>query len=445
MGGSEEQYRAASRFRDNYVDPERNNRTYLDLQNQGFQNTAANIDRMGDLRAKSEETIPGALVNAFESFKGGQDRARKQAEENQVMEQRQGMMTHQNYVNQGMPAVNDAQRIFNAQQQGMLDEQNATNTWRGQTNSSGLTNRQSEFSAKLKNDQLAPVATQSGIDVNKTLANQSGERLRMDKDRMERERQIEDLDNMIMGIRGDKSLTPEQQEQKIYDLTHSTSMGKIPTAALPGLAFKSQVNASRAAKANETAENTALHLSVPYQDMRSKLAPVEKNLGNLEEIKRQVALYKEHTRMIGQIPGLEDPIANSARENISNLADEVIPGYGAKLRQQSAFTGVQTRMEDTVRDISQALAQKFKDAKNTIDPKLANLNEVRAIEQKVNALGLDTGKKENTLSLPKANTSSMADRVNAAPTAAPPRTVRGVFSPSAVGVPVSNPNPVVRN
>ena len=458
MGGSEEQYRAASRFRDNLVDPSLNNQTYLGLQNQGFQNQVQNIDRMGDLRARSEETIPGALVNAYQSYHAGQDRARKQAEENQIMEQRSGIMQHQNYVNEGMPDVNEGQRIqnanakttgegqeiFNKQQQGLLDEQNSSNAWRGQTNSSGLKNRESEYTAKLKNDMLAPRATQSGIDVNRMLATQSGDRLQMEKDEKERQRQAEDLDNMIIGIRSDKTLTPDQQEQKIYDLTHNAPGGKIPVAALPGIAAKAQMNASRAAKANQTAEDTALHLSVPYQDMKSKLAPVEKSLTSLEEIKRQLDLYKEHTRTIGQVPGLEDPIANTARENISNLADEVIPGYGNKLRQASAWSGVQTRMEDTVNDIERALTQKFKDAKATIDPKLANLNEVRAIEQKITALGQDTAKKESTLELPKPAAPSMADKINAPASGAPPRMVRGQFSPSAVGVPITNPNPVVR-
>lgn len=458
MGGSEEQYRTASRFRDNLIDPALSNQTYLGLQNQGFQNQVQNIDRMGDLRARSEETVPGALVNAYQNYHAGEDRTRKQAEENQIMEQRSGIMKHQNYVNEGMPAVNEGQliqnanakttgegqKILNQQQQNILDEQAANNKWQGEADSNGIPHRVLGYQAELRDKQLKPVATQSGIRVNEAVSGREAKRLDMDIENEKRKKQAQDLDDIITGIKYDKTLTPEQQDKKIYDLTHNVAGGPIPVAALPGLAAKSQINATRATKANQTAEDTALHLSVPYQEMKAKLAPVEKSLSSLEEIKRQLDLYKEHTRTIGQVRGLEDPIANTARENISNLADEVIPGYGNKLREASAWSGVQTRMEDTVNDIEKALAKKFRDAKATIDPKLANLNEVKAIEQKIAALDQEPGKKENTLELPKPSAPSMADRVNAPAAGAPPRTVRGIFSPSAVGVPINDPNPVVR-
>jgi len=442
VGGSEEQYRAASRFRDNLVDPSLSNQTYLGLQNQGFQNQTANIDRMGDLRARSEEMIPGALVNAYQSYHAGEDRSRKQAEENQIMEQRTGQIAHQNYVNQSMPEHLKTTQILNQQQQGVLDEANASNKWRGETNSSGNTNRRSEYAAKLKNDQLASVATQAGIDTNRRIADQSGATLKMQQDEKARQYEAENLDNIIVGIRSDRSLTPDEQEKKIYNLTHNATGGKIPLAALPGIAAKSQISASRATRANQTAEQTALHLSVPYQDMKAKLDPVAKNLGALEEIKTNLELYKNHTRTLGQIPELEDPIANTARENIANLADQVIPGYGAKLRERSVKQGVQSRMEDTVNDLEQALTRKFKEAKAVIDPQMANTNEVRAIEEKIKALG--SGKNPNTLKIPRAAASSMAERVNTPVSGAPPRMVGGQFSPSAVGVPISNPNPVVR-
>lgn len=442
MGGSEEQYRAASRFRDNLVDPSLSNQTYLGLQNQGFQNQTDNIDRMGDLRARSEETIPGALVNAYQSYHAGEDRSRKQAEENQIMEQRAGQIKHQGYVNEGMPDVNEGQRIQKEQQQGVLNEQTAKNTWMDQPNSPGVTNRQAEYTAALKSAQLEPVSKQSGIHLNEKLSGRADTELGMLKSEKDRALEIENLQNTIIGINSDMTLSPVQKQQKISSLTYKSG-GKIPASALAGIAAKTQIDSARAAEANRLANQTATNLSVPYLDMKAKLDPVSKSLGALEEIKTNLELFKNHTRVLGQIPELEDPVANTARENIANLADQVIPGYGAKLRERSVKQGVQSRMEDTVNDLEQALTRKFKDAKAVIDPQMANTTEVRAIEEKIKAFG--SGKNPNTLKIPKAAASSMAERVNTPVSGAPPRMVGGQFSPSAVGVPIANPTPVVRN
>jgi hypothetical protein len=423
------------------VDPSLSNQTYLGLQNQGFQNQTANIDRMGDLRARSEETIPGALVNAYQSYHAGEDRSRKQAEENQIMEQRTGQIKHQGYVNEGMPYVNEAQRIQNEQQQNTLNEQTAQNKWLGETGSDGVTNRDTGYKADLRERVLKPVGSQSAINLNEKISGRADTELGMAKDAAARARESEDLQNTIIGINSDMTLSPVQKQQKISSLTYRGG-GKIPAAALAGIAAKTQTDAARAAEANRLATQTATHLSVPYQDMKAKLDPVSKSLGALEEIKTNLELYKTHTRALGQIPELEDPIANTARDNIANLADQIIPGYGAKLRERSVKQGVQSRMEDTVNDLEQALTRKFKDAKAVIDPQMANTTEVRAIEQKIKELG--SGKNPNTLKIPRAAASSMAERVNTPVSGAPTRMVGGQFSPSAVGVPISNPNPVVR-
>ncbi len=401
MSGAEEFQRFTPRIRDDMYLPDEH--MTQDIMASGTRRKLADLQRMGEVQARGA-AIPGqAIENAYGAYNEG--KARRMSEED--AKQRYAMNQ------QSMKGTDQQQALTGVQlqrAQAQQAEENANREFMDQTGASGQTRRQQLQQAELQGRIDQPGFTRDEHTAHMAEISKSMKQMDMQiaaagmvaQDHQEL-KQRADIQEGFAGIYGNRTLTPEQQDQQATAFEQQHAGGKVPPQVVSAYRVAGRNGAAAAQAQGAMTSQVLLQGTEPYQHMAHATGSAQSDAQTIQHLGELRNQYNNTLRFgvgLGKA-GDESNVATQARNDFADSLDAMQKHDLADHVRSAGITSVGGRMDDVIKTLAGQTKAAWAHEKTAIHPTMAQRPEVQQADQMIAGLdGVASGKTaKNQISL----------------------------------------------
>jgi hypothetical protein len=407
MAGGAEEFRAWNpSVRDNLYLPDEH--MTQDLLASATRQKLAALNRYGDLQAENARIGPEALEKGFNAYQGGKQRGL--AEEGAKQNLRAGSQEEQ--------ARNQKMKLGDIQLEQAKNQQSEENAYRDFLNqpnaggAPGATRRQGLNEARFKSDINEPTFkseehTMKMDQIRKEMKltdfqlGQMGLTAANAKEQKERD----DLQTAFAGIYGNKTMTPEQQDQAAAQLEQQHSGGKIPPQVVSGYRVAGRNGAVAAAQQGQLNHQILVQGTEPYQHMARSTGSAQSDAQTIQHLGELRNQYKNNLRFGGNLTGKlggEGDVSSQSREDFAKSLDDMGKHELADHVRGAGPTAVGGRMDDVIKTLAGQTTSAWRHEKQAIHPSMQQGPEVGQADQAIAGLSTLTGPNAGKNTVPLA-------------------------------------------